>query len=78
MNIKNAKIGMIGSAVCAVVLCASAIVAECRRHRTKKKLEETQMELAVGNFVDLLKDAKIKILEEEIQDLKSNCKEKES
>lgn len=78
MEIKNVKIGTIGSVIGAVALGASAIVAECRRRKVKRQLLDAQLELAVDNFVDVIKDAHIKNLEKEIQDLKSGCKEKES
>lgn len=78
MDIKNVNISKVGSIVGAVVLGTSLIVSECRRHWTKKKLLEAQVDIAIDNFVDMVKDAKIKSLEEEVQELKSSCKEKES
>ena len=77
-NTKMVKIGLVGAAVSAAGLFVSAVVAECRRHKAKKELLNTQIELGFTKIDNCLKNAAIRELENKIQDLKSNCKEKES
>ena len=72
------KYGLIGAVVSAVGLGIGLIVSGCRVRKLKKQVEEEQAKLVIGSFVDMVNEAKIKNLEEEIQELKSNCKEKES
>ncbi len=78
MNTKFEKYGMIGAAVGLVGLGVSAIVAECRRHKAKKELLETQVELGFEKLGGCIQEAKIRVLEEEIQELKSKKQEGES
>lgn len=72
------KYGLIGVTVSAVGLGVGLIVSGCRVRKLKKQIEEEQTKQLIGSFVDIVNEAKIKNLEEEIQELKSGCKEKES
>ena len=78
MNAKLVRIGLIGAAVSAVSLCVGTIKAEYRRHKAMAELIDTQIELGITKLDGCVKDARIRVLEEEIQELKSNRKEEES
>lgn len=52
-------------------LCASAIVSECQRHATALKLIATEGELNLYKTKDVVNEAKIKILTEELEKTRS-------
>lgn len=72
------KAGLIGAAVTAVGFLGSAVSAERKRRKAVKALYNTEMQLGFSKLDNCLKDIEIKSLNKQLQDLKSNCKEKES
>jgi uncharacterized membrane protein YsdA (DUF1294 family) len=78
MNSKLAKIGLIGGAIGTVIGGVGAIVAECRRHKTKKKLQEAEEVLVTYEVENVVNRARIRKLQKENAKLKSERKENES
>lgn len=78
MNSKLAKIGLIGGIVGTVVGGVGAIVAECRRHKTKKKLIDAEGMLAFREIESVVNNARIRKLQSENSKLRSERKRKES
>ena len=71
MNTKLTNIGLISGLAGTVILGVGAIVAECRRHKTKKKLIDRELELCVEKVDNFLMRGQIRILEEELEKSKS-------
>lgn len=78
MNSKLAKIGLIGGAIGTVIGGVGAIVAECRRHKTKKELMAAEEVLVTYEVENVVNRARIRKLQKENAKLKSGSKEKES
>lgn len=58
-------------------LTSAAIKAENERHKTKLELIDTQIELNLADISGVLKDAKIRRLEKELDELKSKKESEE-
>ena len=78
MKEKLEKYGWIGVVIGSVGLGVSAIVAECRRHKTKKQLIDTEAMLGLTALDNILKDSQIRHLEKQLAEAKSETEEKES
>ena len=52
------------------VLASEAIKAEWKRHKAQTKLLDTEIELGFAQIEGILKDAKIAVLEKELEELK--------
>lgn len=78
MKEKLIKYGWIGEVAGVVALGAAAIVAECRRHKAKMQLIETETALGFTQLDNILKDSQIRHLKGELEKAKSESKEKES
>lgn len=61
-----------------ISLTSVAIKAECERHKTKNELIDTQIKLNLTEISGILKDAKIRRLEKELDELKSKEETEES
>ena len=78
MNSKLAKIGLIGGAIGTVIGGVGVIVAECRRHKTKKQLQEAEDMLEYRQIESAVNHARIRKLQKEYAKLKSKSEEKGS
>jgi uncharacterized membrane protein YsdA (DUF1294 family) len=74
MNSKLAKIGLIGGAIGTVIGGVGVIVAECRRHKTKKELQEAEGMLAYRQIESVVNHAMIRKLQKENAKLKSETR----
>ncbi len=55
---------------CIAVLGSEAIKAEWKRHKAQTKLYDTEIALGFAQIESILKDAKIRTLEKELEELK--------
>ena len=76
---KLMNVGLIGGIVGTITSGVCLILSECKRHKMKDQLIDTEFMLGVSEIEGRYKDVRISHLEKENRELKSNCnKEEES